>query len=186
MYLEEIHFLVSKVLFSNCQTAFPLGLWVTSKQCLHSLEEGLKNLDKELWLSPHPLCFEGSYDCVHLGKVLFGMCMFSKHWVCRERVFWEATMSQSLPGGCCTMLIASAHTALGVYESTFNVFWSVLCSRCLFLCMLLFFCPIFWQTGCSPLRYQHPLYCNIAGFSPQAKFLIIPVGVLIVQELLTK
>lgn len=28
--------------------------------------------------------FEGFYNCVHLGKVLFGMCMFSKYWVCRE------------------------------------------------------------------------------------------------------
>lgn len=35
--------------------------------------------------------FEGFYDCVQLGKVLFGMDMFSKYWACRETAFREAT-----------------------------------------------------------------------------------------------
>lgn len=34
--------------------------------------------------------FEVFYNCVHLAKVLFGMCIFSKYWVCRETVFREA------------------------------------------------------------------------------------------------
>lgn len=83
-HLEESLFLVSKVLFSDCETTFTIGLQVTWKQSLDSMEESLKNLHKWLWLLTYSLCT--FYNSVHLGEVLFRMCMLSKYWVCSKRL----------------------------------------------------------------------------------------------------
>jgi len=123
MYPEELDFLVSKVLFSNCQTTSPLGLWVTSKQWLYSLEQGLKNLDKRLWVLPQSSCalqvstivctlVKPSLECARSANIGYAEKQSSGKPPCLSSVSLspcQAVLANTWP--------TSAHAPLGVYES---------------------------------------------------------------------
>lgn len=184
-YLEESLFLVSKVLFSDCQTLFPIGLQVTWKQSLYSLEDSLKNLHKWWWLLTYSL--RTFYNSVHLGEVLFrSVCSANIESAAKDL---RASSAFVEPVSVCAswlwVLGASAHAALGECQSSFDVLkCSVLSST--FPSHVILFCPLFLQTGCSTVSQWQQLCCNIAEpkFSPWEGFLIASIGVLIVGELL--
>lgn len=147
LYLKEFHFLVSKVLFSNCQTTFPPGPWVTSKQRLYSLKEGLKNLDKGLRLLPPPLC------PLKVSTIVYTLVKSSSECVCSANIGYAESLQRShralveKASVSAKWLLATTDCqrtcSAGVYKSKFNMFWSVPCSHQLSLCVLLFLVPYF-------------------------------------------